>query len=139
MELFDKRFVRFMWDDELEGKEGFFADDICELTNYVHSGNLHLTRVIKSCLSPVFPFKDTNNNDWSLFYYDPNYRVKKAFIEGKKIQVHCANGMWIDCDEPLWCDDCVYRDKPEEEEEKWIVYVQCNGDKCRLVFCAEDR
>ena len=26
-ELFDKQFVRFMWDDELEGKVGFFFLD----------------------------------------------------------------------------------------------------------------
>lgn len=26
MELFNKKFVYFMWEDLLEGKEGFFAD-----------------------------------------------------------------------------------------------------------------
>lgn len=69
--LFDKRFVHFMWEDELEGKEGFFADDICELTNCVLSGVMHYAKVRKS-LSPAFPFKDENGNDWLFFYYDPN-------------------------------------------------------------------
>lgn len=28
MELFNEKFVHFLWSDELEGKEGFFADKI---------------------------------------------------------------------------------------------------------------
>lgn len=114
IELFDKKFVRFMWDDELEGKEGFCADDICELTNCVHSGDFHLTKVRKS-LSPAFPFKDTNNNDWLFFYYDPNYEAKKAFNEGKKIQVETTTGEWVDitAKEPVWTEYVKYRVKPE--------------------------
>ena len=96
MELFDKKFVYFMWDDKLEEKEGFFADDICELTNCILGGNLHFAKVRKS-LSPAFPFKDTNNNDWLFFYYDPNYEVKKAYAEGKQIQYMFHNeGRWRD-------------------------------------------
>lgn len=138
MELFDKRFVHFMWDDELNGKEGFIADDICELTNCVHSGNMHLTKVKKS-LSPAFPFKDTNNNDWLFFYYDPNYEVKKAFNEGKKVQVKKIDSFvdWVDCDEPLWSEDCLYRINPEEE--KWIVYLARQKDGvCYLTACSEN-
>lgn len=118
MELFDKKFVHFMWDDKLEGKEGFCADDICELANCVHSGNMHLTKVIKSRLSPVFPFKDTNNDDWLFFYYDPNYEVKKAFKEGKEIQFQSADGEWnsiVGEDMLKWYieEGCKLRVKPE--------------------------
>lgn len=35
MELFDKRFVHFMWDDSLKGKVGFFADSIDELRDSI--------------------------------------------------------------------------------------------------------
>ena len=31
MKLFDKKFVRFMWDDELEEKECFVADNIISI------------------------------------------------------------------------------------------------------------
>ncbi len=37
MDLFDKKFVYFMWDDELEAREGFFADYIGDLEDYVNS------------------------------------------------------------------------------------------------------
>lgn len=123
MELFDKKFVHFIWEENLEGKEGFFADDICELTNCVLGDNLHFTKVRKS-LSPAFPFKDTNNNDWLFFYYDPNYAVKKAYMEGKQIQYMFRNvAKWDDVNDAdidaiermglSWFDDdCKYRIKP---------------------------
>lgn len=125
MELFDKKFVHFMWDDKLEEKEGFFADDICELTNCVLDGNLHFAKVRKS-LSPAFPFKDTNNNDWLFFYYDPNYGIKKAHMEGTQVQYRFNDTeRWHDISESdiadikrtglSWFDyDCEYRIKPKE-------------------------
>lgn len=113
MELFDKKYVHFMWDDELRGKEGFFADDICELTNCVLSGDLHLAKVCKS-LSLAFPFKDTNNNDWLFFYYDPNYFVKKAYAEGKQIQIKNGKTWYTIISNPEWFDDAEYRIKPDE-------------------------
>ena len=133
MELIDKKFVHFMWDDKLEEKEGFFADDICELTNCVLGGNFHFAKVRKS-LSPAFPFKDTNNNDWLFFYYDPNYEVKKAYAEGKQIQYKFPNvAEWDNVNDAdmtdikitglSWFDDnCEYRIKPEEPKTKRMTY-----------------
>ena len=115
-ELFDKKFVHFMWDDELEGKEGVVADDICELTNCVNDGDLHYTKVRKS-LSPAFPFKNINNNDWLFFYYDPNYEYKRAYAEGKQIQFKNIIGNWENDDCPKWRDDIEYRIKPEATKE----------------------
>lgn len=140
MYLFDKRFVHFMWDDELKGKKCFLSDSIDVLkTGVEQMWSRMCFKVIKG--EDSYPFgmyrTDGGRVSYRFAYYDPNYEVKKAFNEGKKIQVHCANGMWRDCDEPKWYDDRKYRVKPKEE--KWIAYVQCNGGKCRLVFCTEDR
>ena len=35
MKLFNKQFVHFMWEDELEGKRGFGTDDIDDLQRFV--------------------------------------------------------------------------------------------------------
>ena len=101
MKLYDKKYVYFEWNAELEGKKGFVADDICELTNCVLGGDFHHTKVRKS-LNSAFPFKDTNNNDWLFFYYDPNYEVKKAYNEGKKLQwKYRHEEQWKDWDNEL--------------------------------------
>lgn len=124
MELFEKRFVHFLWEDELEGKEGFFADDICTLMTCVLGGNIHYAKVRKS-LNPAFPFKDTNNNDWLFFYYDPNYDCKRAYAEGRQIQFkRLVNGTWCDCGnmECLWKDFYKYRIKPEEPKSRRMTY-----------------
>ena len=145
MELFDKKFVHFMWDDKLEEKEGFFADDICELTNCVLGGNLHFAKVRKS-LSPAFPFKDTNNNDWLFFYYDPNYGIKKAYMEGTQVQYRFKDAeRWHDTSESdiadikrtglRWFDDnCEYRIKPKEsnlmtyrQPAEWLAKGNSHG------------
>ena len=118
--IFDKKFVHFMWDDELEGKDGFFADDICELTNRVHSGDLHHTKMRRS-LNPAFPFKDTNNNNWLFFYHDPLYDVKLAWKQGKTVQYMTtiyAKNRWEDVPNEWYWDgdaDTEYRIKPEKE------------------------
>ena len=117
--LFDKKFVHFMWDDKLEDKEGFVADDICELTNCVLGGDMHHTKVWKS-LNPAFPFKDINNNEWLFFYYDPNYECKRAYAEGKQIQFKSLiDGTGCNCGniECLWDDGYEYRIKPETTKE----------------------
>ena len=40
MELFDKDYVHFMWDDELQDKTGFFAPGISSLIDYVNGNEL---------------------------------------------------------------------------------------------------
>lgn len=128
MNLYDKRFVYFEWDDKLDGKEGFVADDICELTNCVLGGDFHYTKVRKGP-STAYPFKDTtNNNDWVFFYYDPKYEVKRAYTEGEKIQykfpewkqwrnISDADREDIEKKGLSWFDDDVeYRINPEEPE-----------------------
>ena len=118
MELFDPKFVHFMWDDSLEGKEGFVSNYLRGLIDIVNTDTIS---AIKKALPSVF-------DSWSFFYYDPNYECKKAFNEGKKIQFlsrqQQSNGEWIDVwydcvgpNEPKFLETVKYRVKPEEEKK----------------------
>lgn len=150
MELFDKRFVHFMWDDELNGKVCFVSDAIGLLKKYVDNSMKELYGQVRlnndEFTKDSYPFSFNNGlnteadgdvwTEYKFAYYDPNYEVKKAFNEGKKIQVHCANGTWRDCDEPKWLDDCMYRVKPDKE--KWIAYLARGNDgSCYLSACTD--
>lgn len=119
--LFDKRFVYFMWDDELKGKKCFMADDITELRAFVNGGNEHNLRSVIFSRDESTPFRTADGiYNWQFAYYDPNYSVKWAYYkEGKQIQVaYKGANNWVDCDEPEWVDGCQFRVKPEE----WCVY-----------------
>lgn len=119
--IFDQKFVHFIWDDSLEGKDGFFATDIATLEVAVEDNNSStfgdsiygtLSRGAKK-----LPFhSDLKNKDWLFFYYDPNYDVKLAWKQGKMVQYKSVNGNWYDAKYPSWDDDTKYRVKPEK---KW--------------------
>lgn len=142
MELFDQRFVRFMWDDELVGKDCFVADNIEDLTFAVRNdGKCGVrTNALRPSSRASLPFLDSVcNNCYPFAYYDPNYRVKWAYYkEGKKVQVKKTDSFadWVDCNGPLWSEDCSYRVKPDEE--KWIAYLSRGGMKPYLTACRED-
>lgn len=143
MELFDKQFVHFMWDDELKGKKVFVASEIDDLVRAVNENREgHKYNVHKSN-NPSWPFQAELDCEPSAFaYYDPNYEIKKAFNEGKTIQYKALDtGRWCDFDPKLgpclWNDTTKYRVKPEEK--KWIVYLARQGDEhCYLTACTED-
>lgn len=111
MELFDKEFVYFMWDDELRGKECFYDDDIAELMQSVNENKTDF----KGCLEPnttiTYPFLE-GKTCWRFAYYDPNYECKVAYSEGKKIQ-HRRKGEkdWYEST-PAWDPRYEYRIKP---------------------------
>ena len=109
MELFDKKYVHFMWEDELEGKEGFFANNIDSLMLTVNNNN-PLTRM---------NITEEEFGHWTFVYYDPNYECKRAFSEGKQIQCR-SNSVykWIDDTNPTWEDIFEYRIKPEEPKTR---------------------
>lgn len=116
--LFNKRFVYFMWDDELEGKEGFFADSIDELQNYVALNyEAYFGRVRKSSRGD-YPFTLSEAGaSYRFFYADPNYEVKKAYNEGKTIQFYDSSECeWSDVENPLWNPSDKCRVKPEEKK-----------------------
>lgn len=116
VKLFDKRFVYFMWDDELEGKEVFASNDIYSLMDSVNNGR-ETDGLVKKFGYSNCPFLTVKGNRlYQFVYYDPNYEVKKAYNEGKKIQVaYKGANNWVDCDEPEWVDGCQFRVKPEEK------------------------
>lgn len=115
MELFDKRFVYFMWDDELREKECFYDDDIEGLQQSVNDNNENFKGVFESG-SSAYPFRPilrgTACCSWKFAYYDPNYECKVAYNKGKQIQ-HREKGThaWRD-GTPAWDGRCEYRIKP---------------------------
>ena len=130
MELFDKKFVHFMWEDELEGKEGFFADDVATLESLVNL-KTNVFAVKKSKFQDK-PFS-IKNGAFRFFYYDPNYEIKKAYLEGKQIQYKFAEGKWYDINDgdsddlariglSWFDDDCEYRIKPDEPKPRRMTY-----------------
>lgn len=115
MELFDKKFVYFMWDDELRGKECFYDDNIDGLRKSVDENDTDF----KGCLEPNtsdYPFRPILRGktccSWRFAYYDPNYECKVAYSEGKKIQ-HRRKGEkdWYEST-PAWDPRYEYRIKP---------------------------
>ena len=144
MTLFDKRFVHFMWDDELEEKECFVADNINTLIERIKKAasiyKVHRSR------DKTMPFeRDNDLVRYRFAYYDPNYEVKKAFNEGKKVQILLAGGVdWRDVEDEVALERYIetgrqFRVKPEEK--KWIVYLartRLKDKDCYLTACRED-
>lgn len=129
MKLFDEKFVHCVWDDELKGKEVFYADEIDDLIEEVNGEANDFGRRIlydKSC-SHRHPFQiDKRNVEdcYRFVYYDPNYECKIAYNEGKQIQTK-LNGFedkdWIDVKNPTWESNFIFRIKPEENQKWWIM------------------
>lgn len=140
MPKFDKRFVHFMWSDELEGKEVLYSDIITFLVEFVTDGETDDLKIVSYSDDNTFPFRVDGDN-WRFIYYDPHFKLKVAHEQGKVIQYHRINDCcdaWLDCDvEPDWnCPPERYRIKPEEPEQekpvtnkelsKWLA--QGNGE-----------
>lgn len=92
IKLFDKRYVYLEWSDELEGKDCILAKTYQDLKDFVNSGDEG--RFCKVNKGKEKPF----TNLWSecdFCYYDPNLKVKKAWLEGKTIQQDVLN-VWED-------------------------------------------
>jgi len=123
MELYDKKYVYFEWDDELEGKKGFVATDI-----------LHIKKQVSECTDTMTELHHSSNNikpfatkyydsNYTFAYYDPNYEVKKAYNESEKLQWKYRDKEdWNDWDNdscPTFFDDTTgyeLRVKPDDCE-----------------------
>lgn len=130
MELFDKKFVYFMWDDELKGKECFYDDNIEGLRDTVNKNKTDF----KSCLEPNtsdYPFRPILRGktccSWRFAYYDPNYECKVAYSEGKKIQ-HRRKG------EKDWYESTPARDSRYEYRIKPVTYYVGIGTRGKLTW-----
>ena len=118
MELYDSQYVYFEWDDKLEGKKGFVAQNIASLRSQVISNPKGIV-TISSSGDDVCPFTYFIDNGfisdyhYQFAYYDPYYEFRKAYIEGKQLQFKDSTGNWRDVDgTPLFTTD-EYRIKPE--------------------------
>lgn len=119
MEMFDKRFVHFMWDESLRGKEGFFADNIIDdLIDYVEKNVSNKGELVEdntdNCSN--FPFRSVNDEVWRFFYYDPLYEYKWAHKQGKKVQYKMPLSGWTDMEEGDTWDYSLKHRIVEDEE-----------------------
>ena len=125
--LFDKKFVRFMWEDELEGKVGFFSNYCSIIREVVNEGCSHIEDFYGVCShsnSDQYPFNMNEMKNYQFFYCDPNYSCKKAYMEGKQIQISGEGEIWVDWVDdrtPDWDSNFQFRIKPT----KFIVYSDC--------------
>ena len=130
MGLFDKKFVHFMWDDELKGKKCFIADEIDDLRGIVENGAEFDLRIVLSSGNESAPFQPAKGvYAWRFAYYDPNYEVKKAYNKGKRIQVTPkGTDKWVDLHcKPTWDVNLEYRVKPDCPCEDGIDSKACAG------------
>lgn len=140
MELFDKRFAHFMWEDGLEGKEGFVDENITGLKSAVNQTQAGLKTTVRKADDDIF-VSNSNNRRYAFFYYDPLYECKRAYAEGKQIQHELSANVWLDCKgEPDWESDDNFRIKPEEPESRRMTYKQGaewinRGNGCALHDC----
>ena len=128
-ELFDKRYVHFMWEDELAGKEVITGEGINSLIAQVNRGCVSFD-VVREFPDSEFPFYDIKSHRIYRFaYYDPNYSVKKAYAEGKQIQTRLNDSYeWKDVNTPEWIEEKEYRIKPE-------LNYRCNSCKGKSFNC----
>lgn len=115
MELYDKKFVYFEWDDKLDDKKGFVAQNIASLKSQVNYGTEAMVTLSSSDDDTCpFTYYDVNRItcDYPFAYYDPYYEFRKAYLEGKQLQFKDGDD-WVDIDgEPCFIGD-EYRIKPE--------------------------
>ena len=120
--IFDPKFARIFWNDELEGKECIFADSSQSLVERVNThGSMGIAFKPSSddgCidLCPFGAIICGHKEVFTFCYYDPLYEVKWAWKNGKQIQAMdpMASAKWVDVKEPMWCVGQEYRIKPKK-------------------------
>lgn len=126
MELFDKQYVYFEWDDKLKDVEAIVADELITLKERVENGALGSSCTISNNINIYFPFIDVLSEDlYKYVYYDPLYKYKYAYYkEGKIIEwFDDYEGKWVPFTvEPLWGDNVKYR--IQEESDYLCTYRQ---------------
>lgn len=135
MELFDEKYVYFMWDDKLKEKKGFVANHINTLVSFVNS-NTDMCTILQT-VDKSYPFlsdREPTGYGFSQFaYYDPNYELKVAYNNGKTIESYDEEfEIWVEEKEPKWWDNVKYRVKQNDkfctnrQLAKWLA--QGNGE-----------
>lgn len=141
---FDTRFVYYMWDEKLEGKEAFYSDNIDSLKHYVQTNDQKKCDKIHFSFDESAPFATENelsHRHFKFVYCDPHYKLKLAQEKGEAIEALASFGkdVWFEIENPTWdFDPSRYRikekEKPAENDvtnrelAKWLV--QGNGEYC---------
>ena len=87
MNLYDSKFVRFEWTDNINGKEVFVSDDIKSLKEAVEAGRDVFIDIVESP-TEAMPFRSSGlREDFKFCYYDPMYKYKQAIKFSKDILV----------------------------------------------------
>lgn len=151
--LYDKKYVYFDWDDKLEGKKGFVAQDIVSLRSQVNDNPEAMVTLSRSNgdVCPFTYFCDGEiTYDYQFAYYDPHYEIKRAYDAGMTIQ-YKYEGMtwnnWVRDDMPPddYFEEWEWRIKPEET--KWYIVLDKyglsrtnskEGERCVLFEGTED-
>lgn len=121
VELFNKRFVHFMWDESLVGKEGFFSDSVGGLIVAAKGNSGVKGMVMRESAEFNLEFVSANGSNWKFFYYDPLYDYKWNYHKGRKVQCKLPISGWTDIGiggEHVWDYNCEYRVVIEEDKER---------------------
>ena len=98
MPKFDKKYVHFMWSDELKGKVCVLEDYIGELQVRVEQHDEKYIHTVIDKYNANYPFYTQGREHFSFCYYDPYYDMKVAFEQGKKIECKRKGDAWGDLD-----------------------------------------
>lgn len=112
--IFDYNYVHYVWDCELDGKDGFVNDGINGLKEDVISGCLDRRDVINYSNDDDNPF-ESGEMTWKFAYFDPSYDIKRAYIRGEKIQYRFP-------DKADWCDIDTHID-PDDKDFNYIEFI----------------
>lgn len=90
--LFDKRFVHFMWDEQLRGRRCFYADSIGLLECRVESNAAEYRSMVyrneDAEEAGYFPFTVGKVESWEknvrFVYFDPHYDERVALIDARE-------------------------------------------------------
>ena len=134
-ELFDKDFVHFLWDDELDEKECFVACEIQDLIQAVNNNTLGHKYDIHKSTDPDYPFQAMSDCGPSSFaYYDPLYEYKLAWANGKSIEVETGGYTYLfengESEEPTWS----YSEGTSYRVVKDLFYVHKDNDSGDLSY-----
>lgn len=143
MDLFDPKFVSFIWDSSLSGLKGFFAQDIGDLQKFVNENIRFVSKTSQPCFGTVEESSFETSHPFNLvwytyqptirmtrmfrfFYYDPLYDIKRAWLEGDIVECRTEDSDWVFALNPCWDSNLQYRISPPDafatnhEVAQWV-------------------